>query len=195
MRTPVLAFILFSFIATANAQVYKYVEKIPAFSLSVGSSYLVDSKDFGAFLKYYLPTNNGFSFYAQGVSLFPQSSSYREYRIETGMELVFFKVGGFSTHALFGVNYGYWQRENEFSLYFKRNVPKSDGGSHYHKDNSYFVGGGIDFEFNKNVSLYASWKGYPEIFVSYAEAGVRFNVYPSDKPKRRASRRLKSMIK
>ncbi len=189
MRSKFLALILFSFVAAANAQIYKYVEKIPSFSLSAGTSFLVDSKDFGAFAKYYFPTNNGLAFYAQGVTLFPSSEKYKEYRLEAGIELVFFKVGGFSTHALMGLNYGYWQRDYEFSTYFSSAVSKKDNGNHYHKDNSHFFGGGIDFEFNQYVSLYASWKAYPLIFLSYAEAGVRCNIYISED--RRAKRRKK----
>lgn len=209
MRIRLFAFVLFSFVASANAQVYKYVEKIPSFSLSAGSSYLVDAKDYGAFLKYYLPTSNGFAFYAQGVSLFPRHQIYKEYRLEYGLEIVFFKVGGFSMHALSGFNYGWWQRKDEFSAYFKNGQQLKDYiqeksfpadttiGNHFHKDNSYFIGGGMDFEFNKYCSLYASWKGYPQIFVSYAEAGVRFNIYPSDnrKMRKRYSKNLKSLIK
>jgi hypothetical protein len=193
MRGKFLALILFSFVAAANAQIYKYVEKIPTLSLSTGTSFLVDSKDFGAFAKYYFPTNNGLSFYAQGVALFPSSEKYKEYRIEAGIELVFFKVGGFSTHALMGLNYGYWQKDYEFSTYFSKDVPKSANGNHYHKDNSHFFGGGIDFEFNKTVSLYASWKAYPLLFVSYAETGIRFNIYTSEDRKAKRRKKTKSL--
>ncbi|MFM7023317.1 MAG: hypothetical protein ACKOXB_10085 [Flavobacteriales bacterium] len=196
MRKTILASVFLFLCTVSNAQVYKYIEKIPLFSLSAGTSYLVDSKDFGGFLKYYFPTNNGLAFYAQGVALFPTSEKFKEYRLEAGIELVFFKYRGFSTHALMGINYGYWQRENEFSLYFKKDVPKSEGGNHFHKDNSHFFGGGIDFEFNKYCSIYASWKGYPDIFVSYAEAGVRFNIYSrEDKTKVRRRKPRQSLIR
>jgi len=185
MRTKILAFILFLFIAKSNAQVYKYLEKIPAYSLSTGATCLIDSKDFGSFAKFYLPTNNGLAFYAEAIALFPTSSSYKEYRLEYGLEVVFFKIQGFSMHAVAGFNYGYWQRKDEFSAYFN-----STGGSHYHKDNSHFFGGGIDYEFNKNISVYATWKAYPLIFVSYVETGIRFNIYDnSDKPKTRRKKK------
>ncbi len=186
MRTRFLAFVFFIFSVSVNAQIYKYIEKIPSFSLSAGTSCLVDSRDFGSFFKYYLTTNNGLAFYGEIVALFPPHLSYKEYRLEYGVEIVFFKAGGFSTHAVTGFNYGYWQRKDEFSAYFH---------NHYHKDNSHFFGGGMDFEVNKNVSFYATWKAYPLIFTSYIEAGARFNIYPSSSSGVKRRKGPKAIIK
>ena len=186
MRSTLFTILLLLCFAASRAQVYKYIEKIPVFSLSTGGTYLVNSGDFGSFLKYYLPTNNGFSFYLEGTILYPTSSNYHEYRCEYGAEIVFFKIGGFSTHALAGFNYGWWQRKNEVSPFYNPSA-----GNHFIKDNSHFFGGGMDFEFNKNTSLYASWKTYPVIYSDYVEMGFRYNIYPREKRRRAPGKRYK----
>ncbi len=160
--------ILFIVTFSSQAQFYKDA-KHPYFSMSAGGSFLAESNDPAAHIRFCLPTGNGMNFYYQNTYAFPTSANYKEYRFELAWELTFLKIKDVSFFAVGGYNWGYWQMNQA--------IDNSHNYTAKHKDNSLFYGGGMYYDFNRKWNLYGAWKMYPTINSSYAELGIKLNFY------------------
>jgi len=175
-----ICFILLLVSISLSAQFYKNSERIkyPDWSLAAGASYMAESGDPGAHFRFCIPTQNGINIYYQSIVVPPTSNNGNllEYRMEGAMEITFLKIQDFSAFAVGGFSAGYW-KYSKTPLYTH----------HYtvlHKDQSFFYGGGVNYDFNVNWGIYAAYKVYPSIYSSYAELGLKYNFYYT-KPKTR----------
>ena len=180
--------ILLLFSLMMNAQFYKTSDKIkyPDWSLAAGASYMGESGDFGTHFKFCIPTQNGINLYYQSLLVPPTASNGNlfEYRMEGAMEITFLKISNFSTFAVGGYSAGYWKYQ------------KAPLNTHHytvlHKDQSFFYGGGVNYDFNFNWAIYSAYKVYPSIYSSYAELGVKYNFYYKKPKKRKRGKVLKT---
>jgi len=174
-----LIYLFFTLALSANAQFYKDA-KYPNFSMSGGASYIGESKDFAGHIRFCLPTGNGMNMYYQNTYAFPTSANYKEYRFEFAWELTFLKLNDVSFFAVGGYNFGYWQMQKAIDNSYNYTIR--------HKDNSLFYGGGVNYDFNKKITLYSAYKVYPSIFCSYAELGLKYNYYYNKQKARKRGR-------